>query len=234
MRTWVNVARYHMVRPTIYLGLPWAILTFSFFVNLAIFRLFPSQTELPSSNAAYHDTGAVACIFIFFFIMGVSGIGQSLPFGLALGVSRRSYYLGTALLAVTLAAAAALVLTVLQAIENATNGWGETMHFFRVPYILDGPWYLTWLTSFVALVLLFVYGMWFGIVYRRWGRLGTLAFIAGQVIVGLAVGVLIARAHVWPGFGLTGMPASGLTGLLAVLAVLLFAGGYATIRRATV
>ncbi len=83
-------------------------------------------------------------------------------------MSRRSYYYtGTALLAVTLAAAG-LALTVLQAIERATGGWGVAMHFFRVSYILDGPWYLTWLTSFVALALLFVYGMWFGIVYRRW------------------------------------------------------------------
>ena len=25
------------------------------------------------------------------------------------------------------------------------------LHFFRVPYLLHGPWYLTWLTSFVGL-----------------------------------------------------------------------------------
>ena len=234
MRTWVNVARYHMVRPVIYLGLPWAILTFSFFVNLAIFRLIPDHAALPSSNAAYHDTGAVACIFIFFFIMGVTGMGQSLPFGLALGVSRRSYYTGTALLAVTLASGAALVLTVLQSIEGATNGWGETMHFFRVPFILAGPWYLTWLTSFVGLVLLFVYGMWFGIVYRRWGRLGTLTFLAAQITVGT---LLIIGAHYyWLGVThyFSAGSAAGLTGLLAVLAALLFAGGYATVRRVTV
>ena len=36
-----------------------------------------------------------------------------------------------------------------------------------VPYILAGPWYLTWLTSSVLLILMFIYGMWFGIVYRR-------------------------------------------------------------------
>jgi hypothetical protein len=27
--------------------------------------------------------------------------------------------------------------------------------FFRVPYILQGSWYLTWLTSFVTLTLVF-------------------------------------------------------------------------------
>ncbi len=28
--------------------------------------------------------------------------------------------------------------------EVVSSGWGLNMHFFRVPYILDGPWYLTW------------------------------------------------------------------------------------------
>jgi hypothetical protein len=236
MRTWVNVARYQLIRPALYLGMPWAIMAFSFAVNLAIFRLFPGQSGVPAGNNAYHATGAVSVIYIFFFIMGITSAAQSLPFGLALGVSRRSYYTGTALLAVTLAAADGLVLTVLQAIERATGGWGEAMHFFRVPYILVGPWYLTWLTSFVGLALLFIYGMWFSIVYRRWRMSGTLAFLAAQVTVVLAIVLLIIRTDAGPGIArfLTGLPAAGLTGLLAALAALLFAGGYATIRRVTV
>jgi hypothetical protein len=233
MRTSVNIARYHLIRPAIYLGMPWAIMAFSFAVNLAIFGVFPDRSQVPVQNAAYHATGGVAAIYVFFFIMGVFGTGQSLPFGLALGVSRRSYYTGTALLAVTLAAADGLALTLLQAIERATGNWGETMHFFQLPYILDGPWYLTWLTSFVALALLFVYGMWFGLVYRRWHLSGTLTFIAAQVTV---VILLIIGAHYWPSLTshLPAVSAAGLTGLLAALAALLFVGGYATIRRVTV
>lgn len=83
-------------------------------------------------------------------------------------MSRRAYYAGTALPAVALAAVYGLALAVLQAIEQATGGWGANLYFFRVSYILTGPWYLTWLTSFVPLTLMFVYGMWFGLVYRRW------------------------------------------------------------------
>jgi len=234
MRTWVNVARYHLIRPALYLGMPWAIMAFSFAVNLTIFRLIPDQNGVPPSNNAYHATGAIAVIYIFFFVMGITSAAQSLPFGLALGVSRRSYYTGTALLAVTLAAADGLVLTVLQAIERATGGWGESMHFFRVPFILIGPWYLTWLTSFVGLALLFVYGMWFSIVYRRWRMFGTLTFLATQVAV---VTLLLIGAHYyWRGvsYYLPALSAARVTGLLAALAALLFAGGYATIRRVTV
>ena len=36
MKTLVNVARYHLVDRITYVALPWAILAFSFLINLAI------------------------------------------------------------------------------------------------------------------------------------------------------------------------------------------------------
>jgi hypothetical protein len=41
MRTWRDVARYHLVVPWAILLIPWAILTVSFIVNLVIFSLAP-------------------------------------------------------------------------------------------------------------------------------------------------------------------------------------------------
>ena len=122
-----------------------------------LMRIVTGQ-EFPTSGA----------IRVFLFVCGALSMTRSLPFGLMLGVSRRSYYLGTALLIVLLGAVYGLALTVLQAVERATAGWGLGVHFFRVPWIMDGPWYQTWLTSFVLLVLFFLYGMWYGLVYRRW------------------------------------------------------------------
>jgi hypothetical protein len=240
MSTLVKVARYHLVQPIPYLVVVWGILAFSFAVNLAVYALIPlDHHPVAAAAGSVPDgryTGALATIFLYFLILGVQSIGRSLPFGLALGVSRRTYYTGTALLATALACVDGLALAVLQVIERATNGWGVQVGFFRVPYLLDGPWYLTWLSSFVALTLLFVYGMWYGIVHRRWGALGTIAFIAAQITVLLAAVVTITLAHGWTGVGhfFTGLTAAGLTGLLAVLAAALLAGGHATIRRATI
>ena len=64
-----------------------------------------------------------------------------------------------------------------------------------MPYLLNGPWYATWLTSAVGLFALFVYGMWHGIVNRRWGMLGTLAFVAvaGAVVAGVVIAFELAR-----------------------------------------
>lgn len=188
MTTWIKVARFHLADRLSYTALPWGVLA----INLAIYLAIAAgankggSVQIPSAN--------LAAIYLFFFIAGILSIGRSLPFAFALGVGRRSYYAGTALLAVSLAAADGLALAVLHVIEQATGGWGVHLHFFRVAYILAGPWYLSWLTSFVGLALMFIYGMWFGLVYRRWD----------------------------------------LTGLLAALAVVLLAAGYATVRRVTV
>jgi hypothetical protein len=165
MKTLVNVARYHLVDRVTYLALPWGIMMFSFLVNVAIAATVP-----PPPGGQY--TGGLATIYIFLLICGAYSMTRSLPFGLMLGVSRRTYYLGTALLVAALGVLYGLGLTVLQAVERATDGWGLSLHFFRVPWIMDGPWYQTWLMSFVLLVLFFLYGMWYGLVFRRWSSRG--------------------------------------------------------------
>jgi hypothetical protein len=82
---------------------------------------------------------------------------------------------------------------------------------------------------------MFAWGMWFGIIYRRWNLPGLLAFLAAQALAVTAV-LLIIGAHGWSSAGrfFTTLNIGGLTGLLAVLTVVLLAGGYATVRRLTV
>jgi hypothetical protein len=228
--TMVKVARFHLVDRVAYTALPWGVLAFDFVITLFI------AVSVGGGGSSQVPTGALAAIYVFFIVTGALSILRSLPFAFALGLSRRSYYAGTALLAVSLAALYGLALAVLQVIERVSGGWGAGLHFFRVAYILPGPWYLTWLTSFVGLALMFVYGMWYGLVYRRWNLPGLLAFSAIQVTIAVAGAVAAAQADAWPAIGrfFTTLSAAGLTGLLAALTVVLLAGGYATMRRVTV
>jgi hypothetical protein len=226
VNTMIKVARYHLVQPVLFVTLPLATLALVFAWSLA--------------GGGGNFRGGWVSIFIIFFAMGLQRVGRWLPFGLALGATRRSFYAGTALLGVSMSLVYGLVIAGLQAIERATGGWGLSVAFFRVPYLLNGPWYATWLTSFVGLSALFVYGMWYGIVNRRWGMLGLLAFIALQVLVGLAVTFACSRAGVGPlrlrpadGYPAT-LSALELTGVIAALTVVCLAGGHATIRRVTV
>jgi hypothetical protein len=121
--------------------------------------------------------------------------------------------MGTVLLGVGLAAVYGLVLAVLAVIERATTGWGVHLDFFQVSYILAGPWYLTWLTSFVGLAVLFVYGIWWGLVYWRWDVAGLLVFAAAQVVVGAGGALAAARTGAWPAIGrfFITLSAAGLT-----------------------
>jgi hypothetical protein len=228
MKALVNVARYHLMDRLTYAALPWGVMAFSFLVNVVVAAVAPPQQPI--------HTGGLVTIYAFLFICGAVSMTRALPFGLMLGVSRRNYYLGTALLIVALGVVYGLGLTGLQAVERATGGWGLSLHFFRVPWIMDGPWYLTWLTSFVLLVLFFLYGMWYGLVHRRWNLPGLLAFIAAQVLVALAVVVAVSLTHDWHAFGhfFTALTEPALIGILAALAVALGLGGFTTIRRVTV
>jgi hypothetical protein len=225
--TCVNVARYNLMRPANYLLLP-LILPFAFALG-----------AVTSGRGPRHDaSGYLITFFIFFAVQGMQSIGRSLPFGLMLGASRRSFYSGTALLGLVLALVSGLALAALQAIERATGGWGLSMHFFRVPYLLNGPWYTTWLTAAVVVFALFVYGMWSGVVHLRWGPLGTAGSIAAQalLVVAVAVAVTLEHGHVWSraGGSFAGLTALGLTGAIAALTAVLLAGGHVTIRRVTV
>jgi hypothetical protein len=217
MNAMIKVARYHLVRPVLFVAIPWAALALAFAVNVA------------RGGETLRD--GLVVLFIMFFVTGVQRIGGWLPFGLALGATRRSFYAGTALLGVSMSLVSGLVIAGLQAIERATGGWGLALTFFRVPHLLNGPWYATWLTSFVALSALFAYGMWYGIMYRRWGTLGVLAFIAVQVLIALAV----TFGYSWSGAGghLASLSSLDLTGIVAALMVVFVVGGHATIRRVT-
>ena len=228
MKTLVNVVRYGLADRTTYLWLPWAILGVSFLINVAI------SAQLPAGQGDY--TGGLLTIYAYLFVCGALTMTRSLPFGLMLGVSRRSYYLGTALLIATLGVVYCLALTVLQALERVTNGWGVGLHFFRVAWIMDGPWYQTWLMSFVLLVLFFLYGMWYGLVWRRWNLIGLVSFIAAQLVVVLVVVIAVSKTSSWSAFGhfFATITAPTLTGVLAALTVALGLGGLATIRRVTI
>jgi hypothetical protein len=230
MSTWIKVARYQLTDRDIFVVQPWLVLALDFLITAVVVAEWPGR----HGHAAY--AGALSAIYVVLIVTGALGIARQLPFALALGVSRRSFYAGTALLAVALAAVYGLGLTVLQLIERGTGGWGLKLHFFRVPYFLAGPWYLSWLTSFTGLTLMLAWGMWFGIVYRRWNLAGLLTFIAVQVLAVTGVLLIIGGGHDWSGVDrfFTTLTIGGLTGLLAALTVALLAGGYATVRRVTI
>jgi hypothetical protein len=229
MNTLVNVGRYHLVDRFTWLALPWGIMAFSFLVNIGVALAVPTEPD-----GIY--TGGLVSLYVFMLICGALSMTRSLPFGLMMGISRRTYYAGTALLVLTLGVVYGLGLTLLQLVERATNGWGLNLHYFRIPWILNGPWYETWLTSFVLLVAFVLYGMWYGLVFRRWSVPGLVAFIAAQILVALLAVIAVSATDSWSGVGhfFTTVTALAVTGVLAVIALAMGFGGLTTLRRVTI
>jgi hypothetical protein len=225
-----RVARLHLVDRFGYTWLVWGVLVFTFAVNVAIFAVLP-QTQ-PNGNY----TGALVTIYVFMAVIGVQAATKFLPFAMTLGVSRRTYFVGTVALVVGLCALYSAVLTVLWWLEGLTDGWGLKLHFFRVPWILDGPWYQVLLTNFVLMSLVFLFGLWAGLIYRRFALVGSVVFFAAITLVLVGAALLITWWQAWPQVGrflvdLNILAASLLVALIAVVASL---GGYLTIRRITV
>ena len=116
MNTWIKVARYQLTNRLGLVILPWAILALDFVIAAAIIG------SIPNGHGQPRYAGALAAIYIALLIVGAGSISTQLPFALALGVSRRSFYAGTALVVLAVSVVYGLALTVLQLIERGTGG----------------------------------------------------------------------------------------------------------------
>ena len=230
MTSLVKVARLHLVDRFGYTWLVWGVLALTFVINLAIFAVIPLTQ--PSGNFTF----ALVTIYTFMVLIGFQAATRFLPFAMTLGVSRRTYYFGTVLLIAALCSLYAAILTVLWALEGATNGWGLQLHYFRVRWVLDGPWYQVFLTNAELLALVFLSALWCGLIYRRFGLIGTVAFLAVWSILAVGAVLLVTWRQWWPAVGsyLSGLNVLAASGMLALAAVAIAGGGYLTIRRITV
>ena len=130
----LTAARLNLVHPLVTLGMPWLIVSLSFAINLAIWHLTPAGAQ----DGGF--TGGVLALYITALIVYVQAVTQLLPFAIGLSLSRRTFYLGTALLAVVQAAAYGVAISALTSIEGATNGWGADMSFWAPgPLDVDDP-----------------------------------------------------------------------------------------------
>jgi hypothetical protein len=138
------VTRLQFVNRWTMFYLPAIILVAILLLNMAIWYIvlasLPSGTDVTHAQKGFQYSGAVFYIFIYMLVVAVQAISRTFPFALGFGVTRRNYYLGTALGFTLLAIAFSVLLTVLSIIELATNGWGAGGHMFTPTYLTDASW----------------------------------------------------------------------------------------------
>jgi hypothetical protein len=112
-------------------------------------------------------------------------------------LSRRVFFLGTALLGGVQALGYGVALAVLSAIENATGGWGVGLSFWT-PGTLKVDNLLLQVVVSGAPMLAFIFtGVGIGVVYARWGSSGIWGLtVLGMLVLG-GVSVLVTWLRAW-------------------------------------
>jgi hypothetical protein len=219
-------ARLHLVPPLVILGVPWLIVLSSFALNWAIWAVAGLGSE---PGAGF--TGGILSLYITVLVVFVQSVTQLLPFAMGVSLSRRVFFLGTALLGGVQALGYGVALAVLSAIENATGGWGVGLSFWT-PGTLKVDNLLLQVVVSGAPMLAFIFtGVGIGVVYKRWGSSGIWGLtVLGMLVLG-GVSVLVTWLRAWGDLWAwlsaqaVGTLAIGLPVVLAaIVAALAFAG----------
>ena len=230
MNRTLNVIRLQLVNRQTYVWVPLIVLTGAFVVTLAIYALL-SSSGLPGP---FYGGSAHAPLWYFLFV-GIQALTMTFPFSQALSITRREFYLGPLATATITAILLATVFVIGGFLEDATGGWGMNGYFFQLTWIWEAGWWAAWLFYFAFTVLVFTIGFASATLYKRFGPLWVaLVYTAlALLLVGVmwVIGRLDAWGQVFTWFADQGAVGITLWGLL--LTVVLAAGSFLTLRRAT-
>ena len=236
----LNVARLNTANPMTLIVLPWAIMGLILLINIVIWSLLAytlSPAEYEKAQWGFQWSGASLWVFVYMLIAGIQAMSITFPFALGYGVTRRDFYLGSSLAFVIVSVMYAVGMTILAAIEKATNGWGLGGRMFTSIYFggADAQWYERFWIFLCYLLLAFFVGTVFAAVWVRWKGYGiTVAFILLTLLV---LGLVVIGAFSGIGEDFFAVVAQLATTQLATwsLAITAVSGliGFALLRRAT-
>ncbi|SEP30040.1 hypothetical protein [Trujillonella endophytica] len=226
----LTAARLHLVNPLVMLGIPWLVAGISFAINLALFGLTDAGADMEGGGF----TAGVASLYITVLIVFVQAVTQLLPFAMGLSLSRRTFYLGTALVAVVQSLCYGVVLAALVAVEGATGGWGVDLAFWGPGTMDVDAFALQVVVSGGPMLAATSVGIGIGVVMKRWGQRGLWALIVGTLVVLGGLAVLVTWLEAWGDLGTwfgDRAVATLAAGVPAILAAALAALSWAGIRR---
>lgn len=202
-RIWA-VVKLNLANPWTAIILPWIILGVIFAANLAIWliinRAVGDAADRADAAEGFGWSGASLYIFVYMMVVAVQTVNLTFPFAQGYGVTRRDFYLGTALTFVLLAAMYSVGLSILAAIEEATGGWGLDGRMFTAIYFGDGAWYERLWIYFVLFLFFFFVGAVAAAIYVRWKANGMIAFFLGLGLLLIGIAALFTYTGTWPLF----------------------------------
>lgn len=194
-----NVVQLHTVNKLQAFGWPLIIMAMSLAVVLVIGGLVTTvggDEAREGMNTGMQWNGAIFALLGPLIGFGFTAMGQYFPLALGLGLTRREFAAGTALVFVGNAALFAVIVTIGKVIEVATGGFGLSVRFFDVFYTGIGEWWQTLIQTFLLILMVMLVGAAITTAFHRWGQsfLWIFWIALGIVVVAIAAGVLLSEA----------------------------------------
>ncbi|SFO07880.1 hypothetical protein SAMN05660359_01231 [Geodermatophilus obscurus] len=189
-------ARLHGMHPLMIVGIPWGIVTLSFVINLAIWATVGVGEESPGAF-----TGGLLSLYITVLVVFIQSVTGLMPFAMGMSLSRRTFYLGTALAALLTSLAYGAALSVLTSVEDATGGWGVRLDFWAPGSFDVDNAALQVLVSGAPMLAATFLGVAIGVVMKRWGPTGVWSLAVATLVVTGGLAILVSWRRAWGDVG---------------------------------
>lgn len=205
-----NVVQLHTVNRLQAFGWPLIIMVMSLVVVLIIGALVLNvagsmgESDLADAREGMNQgmlfNGAIFALLGPLIGFGFTAMGQYFPLALGLGLTRREFAAGTALVFVGNAAFYAAIVTIGKVIEVATGGFGLGIRFFDVVYTGTGEWWQTLIQTFLLILTVMLVGAAITTAFHRWGQSFLWVFWIALAVVVLGVVAASVLSDAFRGF----------------------------------
>jgi hypothetical protein len=194
------VVRLLFANPTNILVMPWLVLGSILLANIAVWAIVLGAASTPEAQAQVREglgySGATTFIFVYMAVVAIQSVNSYFPFALGFGVTRRNFAFGAGLSFLGLAAVFTVGLSILAAVEEATQGWGLGGRMFTVMYFGTG-----WVERGIAFFSLLMFGLFAGsaiaAIYVRYRGRGMVVFWVGTGFLLIAIAAIITWTKSW-------------------------------------
>jgi len=233
----LNVVKLQLANPWTAIVTPWMILGYIFLANLLIWIIIAATTsgsDAADARRGLGYSGASFYIFVYMMVLAIQMFSITFRFALGLGVTRRDYWLGSALTFVIIAAMFSVGISLLGVIERATGGWWLGGRMFSAVYFGDDGWQRLLVFFFGLLFFLFI-GSLFAAVWVRWKATGMIVLFGGLGVLIIGAIAWFSFTRTWNSFGdvFAGATPLSIASWLLVPAVIAAGAGFLILRRAT-
>jgi hypothetical protein len=229
MRRTLQASRLYVLKLTNFVTVPASVLA-----GMAVLSYGVAAVVAATAGEVNVMTGGIQAPLWALFGCTLSVAAGLYPFSFAMGLGRRTYFLGTVVFFGAFSLAFALICALLGFLERVTDGFGSHGRFFVAPIGPEGAGAEQFVAFFGLTALMLTTAYWFACCYKRWKGKGLLVAGAAVVVVAVALSAAATVLSWWQAIWtyLIGLSAVEFGAWLTALAVIAMTTAWPILRRA--